>query len=107
MAETQSPIDAGVLDVGGPTLQIVVGTKVYGFEMHPYLGPCPVTNRGAERKLGNRHPFWAAASLWAEQGRQVEDGFCVWRMPPPPKLQHLGGRQYLVIHNSESEGLER
>ena len=83
--------------VGSPAYKIVVGTEEYEFEMH-YLGPMPVTKRGAARTLGNCHPFWKAVSYWASQGREVDDsGLCVWRVPPGPKLQHLGGRHYLIV----------
>jgi hypothetical protein len=86
-----------ILDVGGETLRICVAAEVYEFEMH-YLGPMPTTKAGAERKLGNRHPFWEAVSLWCEQGKQVDaDGLCVWSVPPPLKLKHLGGKHYLIV----------
>ena len=59
--------------VGGPDVKINVGMTTFKFEDHPYLGPCP------SRQLGERHPFWAAVSLWYEQGKQVDaNGFAVW-----------------------------
>lgn len=85
-----------LLDCGGPMHKISVGGKIYDFEMHPYCGPA-VLNRKGEPLKHQPRGFLEAASLWAQQGRQVEDGLCVWHHEPKPILQHLGGRNYLII----------
>jgi hypothetical protein len=83
--------------VGGKDHVIVVDGERYPFEDHPQLGPCPLTKRGAERRLGPRHRFWLAATLWIEQGRRLDaSGVCVWDPPPNPfaGMVHLGGRHW-------------
>jgi hypothetical protein len=88
-----------ILHIGGPTFRICVRGKIELFEMSSRFGPLPCTQVGSERRVGNRHPFWEAVSWWREQGYQVDaDGLCVWSVPPPPKVRHLGGRHYELVH---------
>lgn len=84
-----------------PDFRISIDGEEYTFDWHAYCGPTPTTKRGYERKLGPRHKFWKVVTWWKLQGREVKDGLCVWRVPQPPKLKHLGGRHYLIIENGE------
>jgi len=93
---------------GGPDRVIVVAGIRIGFEDHPTMGPCPVTARGTERRLGPRHPFWGAATQWIAGGRRLNaDGVCVWEPEPDPTagFVHIGGRNWatptLAAHLSE------
>lgn len=69
---------------GGPLYQIYVEGVWIVFEIHPYCGPMPLDKRSLEeRRLGPRHKFWEAATLWVQQGQQTgrETGgvkCCIW-----------------------------
>lgn len=86
------------ISYGGPDRRIKDATgKVWHFEMHPYSGPAVQNQRGelAEKQPGERSPFWAAVTLWAQQGAVIgPDGLCTWKPEPEPTLVHLGGRSY-------------
>ena len=84
------------VDCGGPMLKISVGGKVIEFEMHPYCGP-NILNRKGEPLATQPHDFLVAASLWAQQGRRMEDGLCRWDHPPKEILKHLGGRHWQIL----------
>lgn len=88
----------GLMLVGGDMYKISVGGKVYEFEMHHYCGPTLLTRKGDPIPL-DEHPraFLEAASLWAQQGRKVENGLCVWYHEPKETLKHLGGKHYLLV----------
>lgn len=76
-------INVACILTGGLDYKIGVGGRIIPFEMHPYCGPCALTKTGRELKLGPRHPFWNAVTLWNEQGRRVSDqGLCLWQEPP-------------------------
>jgi len=84
------------LDCGGPIHVISVNGKRYRFEMHPYCGP-NVVNRKGDPLKHQPTDFLKAASLWAQQGQQVENGLCVWFHEPEPILKHLGGNHFQII----------
>lgn len=69
---------------GGPLYRIALGAETILFEMHHYCGPMPLNKKThEERKLGPKHKFWRAASLWAQQGQRVgrtirDVRLCVW-----------------------------
>jgi hypothetical protein len=90
-----------MLDCGGPVFVMQTDKGEVRFEWHHYCGPLPVTRTGSGRNLPSRHPFWRAVSLWDLQGRQVENGYCIWREPKEPVLQHIAGRHYLTIEDGE------
>lgn len=89
------------ISVGGSIHQIRDARgKVWRFEMHRYCGPCVVKQNDdpVKNQPGERSPFWTAVQLWIDQGQRVgADGFCIWDVPEPPKLKHLGGKHYLVL----------
>lgn len=70
--------------LGGPLYRIYVDGKWILFEMHRYCGPMPLNQRThGERRLGPRHRFWEAVTLWAQQGQRTgleSKGVksCVW-----------------------------
>lgn len=88
------------ISYGGPDRRIKDATgKVWNFEMHPYSGPATTNQRGeiAEKQPGERSPFWAAVTQWAQQGGVVDaTGLCQWTPEPEPALVHLGGRNYAI-----------
>ena len=77
-------------------LKISVGGKIIEFEMHPYCGPTILNLRG-EPASKQPKDFLEAASLWAQQGRRMEDGLCRWDHEREEILQHIGGRQWKII----------
>jgi hypothetical protein len=84
-----------LLDCGGPMFKISVGGKIIEFEMHPYCGPNILDRKG--RPLDKQpQDFLEAASLWASQGRRMEDGLCRWDHEPEPITKHIGGKHYAV-----------
>lgn len=84
------------LELGGPMLKIFVKGKIIEFEMHPYCGPNILNKRG--EPLANQPvDFLKAASLWAQQGKRMENGLCRWDHEPELITKHLGGRHYLLI----------
>lgn len=82
--------------LGGPMKKISVGGKIFEFEMHPYCGPTLLNKHGSPLKK-QPHDFLNAASLWAQQGERMEDGFCRWDHEPKEILKHLGGRNWQII----------
>lgn len=83
---------------GGPMRKIRVDGEVFDFEMHPFCGPT-LLNKWGDPKPVDKHPrnFLEAASLWAQQGQRMENGWCLWRKDPTPIRHLLGGRHYLMI----------
>ena len=82
-------------------MRISVEGKVYLFEMHRWVGPVALRRDGEPAKL-QPEAFLRAASLWAQQGKRVEDGLCRWDWPKEPILKHLGGRNYRVVGYTEA-----
>jgi hypothetical protein len=67
------------IDVGGPSLAIVIDGRRYLFEDHRYCGPMPVDAKGNGRDLGPRHRFWTVITWWYQQGKEFNaDGTCKW-----------------------------
>jgi hypothetical protein len=89
--------------MGGPEHDISVNGKIYHFEMHPYCGPIALNKRNGEALKHQFGPFLEAASLWAQQGRRVENGMCIWDREPKPILKHLGGRHYQIVGHHPAE----
>jgi hypothetical protein len=79
---------------------IEIDGKNYPFDFHPYMGPLMLAGKnGPPKQLGNRHKFWTAVSLWAQQGKEIgPDGRCVWKEPPDPfeGAIHIGGRNWMM-----------
>ena len=71
-----------ILCVGGPTLKIVAGSRLWHFEMHNHYGPMPVDKRTGNGIEGTK-AFWEAVTLWARQGERVDEtGACIWKNDP-------------------------
>lgn len=88
--------------LGGLMRKISVGGKVYEFEMHPYCGP-NILNKKGEPLANQPDDFLRAASLWAQQGQRIEDGLCRWDEEPQPVLEHVAGRHYRVIGQTQPQ----
>ena len=86
---------------GGPELEIQVNGVRYKFEDHPYCGPT-ILNRRGEPASVQPTQFLRAASLWAQQGRKLEDGLCVWYHKPEPILEHLAGKHFMITGYAEA-----
>lgn len=86
---------------GGGEYFISTNRGVIRFEWSDRFGPLPTTKAGRELKLGPRHDFWRAASLWNIQGRRIIDGKAFWHEPRKPVLKHLGGKNYRVVEDGE------
>ncbi len=77
-------------------LKISVGGEIIDFEMHPNCGPNILDRNG--RPLNRQpHDFLHAASLWAQQGKRMENGLCRWDHEPKMITKHLGGRRYKLV----------
>lgn len=63
---------------GGPMRKIKANGKIIEFEMHPYCGPTIIHKRTKEPLKNQPETFLRAASLWAQQGQEIKDGFCVY-----------------------------
>lgn len=82
--------------VGGPTLKISVNGKLIAFEDHSYCGPTMLNRHGDPLK--NQTPeFLTATTLWAQQGRRVQDGLCQWDHEKEPILKRINSRNAIVI----------
>lgn len=89
-----------MIDVGGPDHLIQVHGKLYNFEMHPYCGPVAL-RRDGEPLADQPIAFLSAVTLWAEQGKRVENGLCRWDKASEPILKHIVGRHYKVVGYTE------
>lgn len=79
---------------------ITVKDKEIRFEWSDRFGPLPITKSGAENtKIGPRHKFWRAASLWNLQGKRLDGKRAIWHEPRQPvyEKKHLGGGHYKLI----------
>lgn len=86
---------------GGGEYFIDVADETIKFEWSERFGPMALTKKGAERALTPKHKFWRAASLWNLQGQRLEGSKAIWHEPKKPVLQHLGGRNFMVIEDGE------
>lgn len=77
-------------------LRISVDHSIIEFEMHPYCGP-NILNRKGEPLKDQPVSFLKAVSLWAQQGKRMENGLCRWDHEPKPILKHRGGRHYEIL----------
>lgn len=75
---------------------IQVDGKRYHFEWHRVCGPIWLTSRG-EPRAKQPEAFLKAASLWAQQGKRVEDGLCRWDHKPEIITEHIAGRHYRFV----------
>ena len=95
------------ISYGGQNRKIRDATgKEWKFEMHPRFGPAVLDRRGepVDDQPGPLSPFWAAVTLWAQQGGVIgADGFCAWQPEPEPDVVHLGGRNYAVAGSKLAE----
>lgn len=76
-------------------LKISVGGKIIEFEDHPICGP-HVLNRNCSPLKHQPQGFLYAVSLWAQQGRRMEDSLCRWDHEPQPIIQFRGGRRFIT-----------
>lgn len=81
---------------GGPEHDIQVNGKRYHFEMHPYCGPILLDENGEAAK-DQPMAFLEAVTLWAQQGRRIEDGLCRWDHNAQPIFEHISGRKFRII----------
>jgi hypothetical protein len=92
------------ISLGGPMRGIIVGGKLYQFEMHHYCGPVLLHRRTGEPLKHQPMPFLEAASLWAQQGQKIDEtGLCVWFREPKPITKHLWGRNFEVTGYEPAE----
>ena len=78
--------------------RIAVGGRERLFEFSEMFGPLLVGKRGEPLATQPQSgPVLEAISYWAQQGKRVENGRCVWTAPPKPKLVHLGGRHWAEV----------
>ena len=91
------------ISLGGPDRVLVDGVGiVWRFEDHPRCGPIMLNRRGDPKPTqpSESSLFWDAWKAWADQGKRLEGMYgnfplCKWDEPPkPPRLVHLGGRNY-------------
>ena len=117
MRKTNSMIPKGVdhrvvcMLYGGPDRLIYVAGKRWRFEDHPYCGPIPIGKNGAPvREPPENSPFWEAVSLWHEQGKRTQqfgnEIRCVWEPKMMRKMQHLGGKHYLMVSDEQSSNAQ-
>jgi hypothetical protein len=69
---------------GHPITMVASNGKAYQFEWHSYCGPTVLTSQGEPRtnQLPERDPFWAALTLWINQGMRVDENHhAVWSKP--------------------------
>lgn len=80
--------------------------REWWFEEHSYCGPSVLTKKGdpMANQPGERSPFWHAYQCWADQGRKVGDGVCVWHEPPPRKVRRCDGRNE-ALPSEDYDGL--
>lgn len=93
-------ISRGIVCTGGPQRKIVdENGKQWDFEMHHYSGPIPTNAQGDSiKEPGPKSSFWRVVTWWAQQGQKVgDDGLCVWKKPPQPKVEHIIGRHYRIV----------
>jgi hypothetical protein len=84
-----------ICDFSEGEFDIQVNGKIYHFEMHKICGPTILKRNGDPVK--HQPPcFLFAASQWLQNGRQIENGLCVWFHEPKPILKHLGGKHFLI-----------
>ncbi len=95
------------ISYGGPTHKISVGGIIHTFEMHPYCGPVLLKKNGDPAAV-QPVKFLEAASLWAQQGKRIEDWLCRWDRPGEPiieKRKYKGRmRNFLVGHKPPTKG---
>lgn len=78
---------------------IAVGARRYRFDYSDIFGPSVVDRSGREiAQPSHRSPFWRAVSLWALQGKRIDDGMCVWHEPAQPVCEQRGGQWHIVEH---------
>ena len=61
------------ISMGGPEYIIVVGTRSYYFEDHPYCGPTVINRKTKNPRTIQPTHFLKAVSRWAQQGRRVKN----------------------------------
>jgi hypothetical protein len=91
-----APAGSVFLDCGGPNCKISVNGQIIEFEDHPYCGPTKLTKRG-DPAAHQPPEFLMAASLWCQQGKQIEDGLCRWNHEQEPILKRINSRSAIVI----------
>lgn len=78
--------------------RISVGGRIFTFEWSDQFGPFLIGKRGEELKAKPTNAFLDAVTLWFRQGKKVDaDGLCEWWHKPEEILEHLGGRNFLVV----------
>ncbi len=93
--------------VGGPTRSIRAGGKTWQFEDNHRFGPAVLLRDGSIKpsQPGERSPFWKAVSLWAQQGRRLnDDGSCRWDHAPEPIIEVQRGAKFIVGYAEPKRG---
>ena len=81
-----------------PTYTIEVGGRSWRFEWSDHFGPLFINKCGSPmRTQPNPIAVLAALSWWAQQGKRVEGGLCVWETPPEARRVHLFGRHWVQV----------
>ena len=84
--------------VGGKEYTIHINGKEMRFEMNPACGPIVIGKRSEILTVqpGNKHLFWVAVSMWAQQKQRLchRCGRCIWRPESTEITVDLGGRHY-------------
>lgn len=79
---------------GAGPFKIEVNNSCYLFEDSDRFGPALLKQNGELRANPypkEKHPFWNAHWNWRKQGREIQEGLCVWREPKPGKCQIVKG----------------
>jgi hypothetical protein len=76
---TDATIKVACLLIGGPTLFMPMRGKLWPFEMHPYMGPCPLSPKKHKPLNTHREPpgFWDAWERFDLGGRVIDGTTCV------------------------------
>jgi hypothetical protein len=92
---------------GGPERILIDGAqKKWRFEDHPYCGPVVIGKRGdpLEVQPPENSSFWVAVNLWYAQGKRTHptvgrETWCIWDKPTMQKMRHIGGNNYVLVHD--------
>ncbi len=80
----------------GKTYRICVGARTFLFDWSDRFGPTLVDKDGRQLSAALPRRFVIAASLWAVQGKRVEDGMCVWHTPRKPVFKIQNGMMVII-----------
>lgn len=76
---------------------ILVGKKIYHFEYYDMFGPLVIDKNGNEASEPMpRSRFWTAVSLWNLQGKQHQNGECIWHKPKQPVIEKRESKYFIT-----------